>query len=73
MPAIFDVEGGLERTEGDFAAAMFGVRDRRRSSEVEILAIPDVGFDDPPAADELAVRGRAHVAPAKSFGSRARL
>jgi hypothetical protein len=35
--------------------------------------IPDVGLDDPPAADELAVRRRAHAGVASSLGNRARL
>ena len=71
--AVFDVEAGLQRAEGDFAVAVIGDRDRRRSAEVEIVAIPDVGLDDPPAADELAVRRRVHAEASKSFGSRARL
>ena len=47
--------------------------DHRRPTEVEMIAIPNVGFDDPPAVDEFAIRGRAHVGPAMSLGSRARL
>jgi hypothetical protein len=70
---VFDVEAGLERAEGDFAAAMVGDRDRRGPAEVEISLIPDVGLDDPPAADELAVRRRAHAGVASSLGNRARL
>ena len=38
-----------------------------------MIAIPDVGLDDPPTADELTVRGRAHADVASSLGSRARL
>ena len=47
--------------------------DRRRPAEVEMLAIPDVGLNDPPAADEHAVHRRSHAGAAMSFGSRVRL
>jgi hypothetical protein len=40
---------------------------------VEMIAIPNVGLDDPPAAVELAVRRRAHADAASSFGSGVRL
>ena len=73
IPAVFDVEAGLQRAEGDFAASVRSNEDRRRTAEVEILAIPDVGLDDPPAADELAVHRRSHAGAAMSFGSRVRL
>ena len=39
----------------------------------EMMAIADVGLDDPPAAVELAVRRCAHADAANSFGSRVRL
>ena len=52
MTAVFDVEAGLKRAEGDFAAAMVGDRERRGPTEVEMIAIPDVGLNDPPTADE---------------------
>jgi hypothetical protein len=38
-----------------------------------MIAIPDVGLNDPPTADELTVRGRAHDGVASSLGNRARL
>ena len=38
-----------------------------------MIAIPDVGLDDPPAADEFAVRWRAHAGVASSLGNRVRL
>jgi hypothetical protein len=37
--AIFDVEAGLQRAEGDFAVALAGDRERRRAAEIEIVAI----------------------------------
>jgi hypothetical protein len=39
----------------------------------EMMAIANVGLDDPPAAVELAVRRCAHSDAANSFGSRVRL
>jgi hypothetical protein len=39
----------------------------------EMMAIANVGLDDPPAAVELSVRRRAHADAANSFGSRVRL
>jgi hypothetical protein len=51
---------------------MVGDRDRRCPTEIEMIAIPDVGLDDPPTADELAVRC-AHAGVAASLGNRARL
>lgn len=50
--------------------AAFITRARTRS---EMMAIADVGLDDPPAAVELAVRRCAHADAANSFGSRVRL
>jgi hypothetical protein len=47
--------------------------DHRRPAEVEILAIPDIGLDNPPVADELAVLLRSHAGAAMSFGSHLRL
>ena len=59
--------------EGNFTASVRSNEDRRRTAEVEILAIPDVGLDDPPAADEFAVHRRSHAGAAMSFGSRVKL
>lgn len=46
---------------------------RSRPAEIEVVAIPKIGLDDPPATDELATGGRSHVGAAISLGSRARL
>jgi hypothetical protein len=45
-PAVFDIEPGLQRSQGDFAPSVVGDRDRRWSAEVEIIAIPDIGLDN---------------------------
>ena len=47
--------------------------DGRWPTEVEMIAIPNVGLDDPPTADECAVRWRAHAGVVSSLGNRARL
>jgi hypothetical protein len=46
----------LQSAEGDFAVPVRSNDDCCRSAEVEMLAIPDIGLDDPPAADEFAGR-----------------
>jgi hypothetical protein len=38
-----------------------------------MIAIPNVGLDDPPAADDFAVRRRAHAYAANNFGGHVRL
>jgi hypothetical protein len=50
----FDLEASLQSAEGDFSA-LRGDRQRRRAAQIEVSAIPEVGLDDPPAADQAAV------------------
>jgi hypothetical protein len=69
---VFDFEISLQGAEGDFAA-LRGDRQRRRAAEIEVSPVPEVGFDDPPAADQSAVRRGLHAQASKSFGNRARL
>jgi hypothetical protein len=66
VAGIFGFEAGLQGAEGDFAA-LRGDRQRRRAAQIEMSSIPEIGLDDPPAADQSA------VAASMSFGSRARL
>ena len=63
----------MHGAEGDFPAAVGSNGNHGWPAEIEIIAIPEIGLDDPPTADELAVGGRAHVGAAMSFGSRVRL
>jgi len=51
----------LQRAEGDFAAPVRSNDYRRWPAEIEILAIPDVGLDDRPAADEFTAHRRSHA------------
>ena len=70
-PAVFSVETGLERAEGDFARPWLVIV-IIAGPEVEMIAIPKAGFDDPPAADKPAVRRRAcrrHHEPWQPGGS----
>jgi hypothetical protein len=60
-PAVFDVEAGLESAAGDFAATVVGDRDHRRPTEVEMIAIPNVGLDDPPPGRARFVLSRERV------------
>jgi len=75
VPSAFAVanETGLQHAEGNFAAPVRSNKDRRWAAKVEILVVPNVGLDDPPAADEFAVHRRSHAGAAMSFGSRIRL
>jgi hypothetical protein len=52
---MFDFEAGLQGAEGDFAA-LRGDRQPGRAAEIEVSAVPEVRLDDPPAADQSAVR-----------------
>ncbi len=63
----------MQGAKGDLAMVVGSDGDDCGSTEVQIAAIPQIGFDDPPAADQLAARGRGHVGTASSFGSRTRL
>jgi hypothetical protein len=62
----------LESAEGDFAASG-GDRERRRTAQIEVSAIPEIGLDDPPAIDQAAVARSFHVEASVSFGRCARL
>ena len=71
VACVFDFETGLQSAEGDFAA-LRGDRQLRRAAEIKVSAVPEVSLDDPPAADQSAVRRGVHAA-SSSFGNRARL
>ena len=63
----------LHGAEGDFAMPTGADGDHGRPAEIEIIAIPQISLHDPPTADELAARGRAHAGVSMSLGSRVRL
>ncbi|BBD41156.1 hypothetical protein Amn_pb01470 (plasmid) [Aminobacter sp. Y103A] len=71
--AVADIEAGLQSTKCDLAVVVVADGDRGGTAEVEIIAIPQIGLDNAPAADHLAARRRGHVGTASSFGSRTRL
>lgn len=71
--SIGELEARLERTEGDLAAAV-GCDDQRGGlDQVEMVALPDVGLDDPPPADQPTAHWGGHGDAPKSFGNRTRL
>ena len=72
VAGVFDLEDGLERAEGDFSA-LRADREPRRAAEIEMSAIPEVGLDDPPAADQATVGRGLRAEASNSFGNRARL
>ena len=51
---VAEIETRLQCTEGDFAVAVGSDHDRGGLDQVEMAAIPKIGLDDPPAADQAA-------------------
>jgi hypothetical protein len=72
-PAVFDIEPGLQRAEGDFAASLVGDRDRRRFAEVEINRDPRCRPPRCASGRSVVVRRGAHAGSPRSVGSRTRL
>jgi hypothetical protein len=71
--AVSEFEGGVDGAESKFAAAVLAKADVGRLDQIEVVAIPQIGLDDPPPADQFTARSGAHVAAAISFGARTRL
>jgi hypothetical protein len=72
--AIFEIEARLHGAECDFAMAIGTYGNAGRLDEVEVIAIPQIGLDNPPFADERVIADGHHVgACASSFGKRTRL
>ena len=71
--AVAEVEAGLNGAEGDCAAIVSADCKRGGAAQVELGAIPDIGFDNTPWANQGAVGERAHAGAARSLGSRTRL
>ncbi|WEJ35637.1 hypothetical protein [Sinorhizobium prairiense] len=53
-PVGSDIERRLDR-EGDIAMTVWRDGDCGRLSQLEIIQVPEIGLDDPPAADQAAV------------------
>ena len=71
--AVIDVEAGLHGPEGDLTVST-GLNDQgRRSAEIQVILVPQVGLDDAPSAHDRVVRGLHAAAPARSLGRRTRL
>ncbi len=69
-----ELQPGLQGAEGDLAMAVGADDHHRGLDEVEMVALPDVGLDDPPAADHAAPDRCGHRnGSASSFGIRMRL
>ena len=47
--AVAEIEARLQRAESDFTMALGSDRNRCRLDQVEMVAIPQIGLDDPPA------------------------
>lgn len=67
--SIDKIEPGLQGAEGDLAVTVGPDLHDRGRDQVEVVALPYVGVDDPPAAYQAALDRRGHRdAPARSFG-----
>ena len=71
--SIVDVEAGLHGPEGDLAVPTRLHDQGRRSAEIQVIPVPQVGLDDAPSAHDRVLRGLHVAAPARSFGRRTRL
>jgi len=70
--AIFDFGGGRDGTEGKFCPTVTTHSKIGWAREIEIIATPQIGFDNPPLADEFAGGRARHGANAISLGARTR-
>src|SRR6516164_2396361 len=67
--AIFEFARSIDGAENKFGPAVIGDLEIGRFDEIEVVAIPQIGLDDPPPANQLA--GRAgHGDAAMSLGAR---
>ena len=71
-PPVFELGSGVDRAKGKLGPALSTDLEMGWSGEIEIIAIPQIGRDDPPAPDHFATGRAAHAAPT-SFGTRTRL
>ena len=71
--AALEFQGGVDGAEGELASSVPGKGYLGRLDQIEIVAIPEIGLDDPPPADQFTARGGAHIVAAISFGARTRL
>ena len=62
---IFEIHGGIDHPKGKFASALFVEGDIGRLNKIEIIVIPEIGFDDPPSADKLGTSRGSHGCTAK--------
>ena len=63
-PAVFKLGGGVDCAKAKLGPAPSTDLQIGGSGEIEIVAIPQIGGDDPPAADDFATGWAAHAAPA---------
>lgn len=68
-----EIEAGLQGAEGDLSVIIGPDGHYRGLDQVEMAVLPEIGFDDPPAAEEQAVGRLGHGgAVARSLGRRIR-
>jgi len=71
--AVLDFGGGFDGTEGKFCPTVTTHPEIGWPRKIEIVAIPQIGFDNPPLAKEFAGGRAHHGADAISLGARTRL
>jgi hypothetical protein len=64
---------GGDAAESKLCPAVAADLEISRFDHVEVAAIPQIGLDNPPAADQLACRRPGHGTAAKSLGVRTKL
>lgn len=50
---VFEFAAGGDTAEGERRPAVAGDLEIGRLDKIEVVAIPQIGFDDPPAADQV--------------------
>ena len=63
----------MHGAECDFAMAIGTHGDAGRLDDVEVIAVPQIGFNNPPLADERVIADGHQPALSKGFGRRTRL
>ena len=68
--AVLEIEAGLHGSEGDLAMAVGSNDHHGEVDEIEVVAIPQIGLDDPSFADQRMGGHVDHAGASRSFGRR---
>src|SRR5947209_6739288 len=70
--AVFELHGGLDHPECKLAPAIPSDLDIGRLNKIEVIAVPNIRFENPPAADDLALHRCRDAAASTRCGTSAR-